>query len=102
MAMQRGNAENEVWDLERRSAFYVLHSTGTCYRVRIRWSNKLGLELPVDIYSSAHAQRVVDRIHARGCIEVARWYRVFFPSRTKSWSGLSGRSVPRTQPLVIR
>ena len=72
------------WRLGRRQPKIVVHRTKTCLRVRIRWSQKLGLELQHDIYSQAHAERVVRRILERGAIQRDRWYAIYNPTWSPS------------------
>lgn len=72
------------WRLGRRSVHIVSHPSKTCVRLRIRWSNKLGLELQHDIYSRAHAEATVRRIIARGAIQRDRWRAYYNPQWTPS------------------
>jgi hypothetical protein len=90
------------WRLyKRHTAFFVTHSGGTCYRVRIRWSGKLGLELDYDLHSTFEAQRVCERINNVRYIEPSRWRRVYYPDRAPSWSS-SLHARQRSLPLVVR
>lgn len=67
------------WRLARREVHVVPHPTLTCYRLRVRWSQRLGLELKYDIYSLRDAERTIERIKARGFIQRNRWHAYFNP-----------------------
>ncbi len=67
------------WRLGRRTVYAVPHPTLTCYRLRVRWSQRLGLELNYDIYSMRDAERTIERIKARGFIQRNRWHAYFNP-----------------------
>ena len=72
------------WRLGKRTVHIVPHPTTTCLRIRIRWSQKLGLELQHDIYSGQQARRVIERILARGKIQRNRWRAYYNPRWTPS------------------
>ena len=67
------SAQQREWYLGTRRAEAVGN------RVRIRWSDKLGLELDQALPSQCAAMRVASRINATKKIRVDLWRREFYP-----------------------
>ena len=74
--------EKKHWKLGSKEAKLVTYTSGpnNWYRVRILWSNKLGLELQLkrDI-THEEGVALVARINKRGSINTSMWKKDFFP-----------------------
>lgn len=73
---------DSVWHLGRRTAHVVLRSDQTGYTIRVRWSDKLGLQLDHVFVSEHRAKQVVEQIHLRGKLEMSCWKRIYRPKWT--------------------
>jgi len=54
--------------------------TGEAYRVRVRWSEKLGLELKHRFASVTEAREVADRVAKADGLTIALWEKDFYPT----------------------
>ena len=67
------------WVLKRRSVYVVPRRDGTGYVIRVRWSERLGLQLDHVFTHEARALQVCRQIELRGSIDLAYWKKIFFP-----------------------
>lgn len=71
-----------IWRLGRRTPYVVPRSDGHGYRVRVRWSDKLGLQLDHTFFDEARAQRIVEQIRLRGRLDMTCWKKIYRPKWT--------------------
>jgi hypothetical protein len=67
------------WRLGRRSVHVVPRRDLTGYTIRVRWSEKLGLQLDHVFVDLRRAQDVVQRIYTSGFLTLACWKRIYRP-----------------------
>ena len=79
------NEASQHWRLKGRSVHVTTYTSGqVCEaRIRIRWSEKLGLELKHVCVDHAQAERVANAIRAKGVVCVDNWHMRYFPG--KQW-----------------
>ncbi len=73
---------DSTWTLGRRTTHVVLRSDQTGYTIRIRWSDKLGLQLDHTFVNYARALRVCEQIELRGRLDMTCWKRIYNPKWT--------------------
>ena len=76
--------DHTKWHIGRRAAHVVCRRDATGYTVRIRWSQKLGLQLDHVFITYAAAQRKARDIELLGFIKPVYWKRIFNPKWTPS------------------
>lgn len=85
-----GDAQRATrWCIARRSLYIVPRRDLTGYTIRMRWSQKLGLQLDHVFMSYADAARTVERIYAAGFITMNCWKRIYNPRWSTSCRTLS-------------
>lgn len=73
---------DSTWHLGRRTAHVVPRSDGHGYRIRIRWSDKLGLQLDHTFVNASRAHRICEQIELRGRLDMSCWKRIYRPNWT--------------------
>lgn len=68
-----------VWTLNHRSVHVVPRRDATGYTIRVRWSQKLGLQLDTVFTSRHRAVAIAQQIMLRGRIDLQYWKRIFNP-----------------------
>lgn len=72
-----------VWTLRRYHSVHVVpRSDMQGYRIRIRWSNKLGLQLDNTVMSYTRAMSLAQQIQLRGRVDMRLWKKIFNPRWT--------------------
>ena len=75
-----GDAQRATrWHLARRTAHVVARRDGSGYVIRVRWSQKLGLQLDHLFFSKAEADAVCNRVHTVGYITLSCWKKIYNP-----------------------
>lgn len=79
---------DSCWRLGRRVPHVVPRSDGYGYRIRIRWSHKLGLQLDHTFVNASRAEKVCDQIKLRGRLDMSCWKRIYNPKWSPSCNQL--------------
>jgi hypothetical protein len=68
-----------TWTIGHRTVHVVPRTDMQGYRIRIRWTHKLGIQLDNTIMSRARAVALAQQIALRGRIDITLWKKIYHP-----------------------